>query len=159
MLAELPDLPWATYVRPWTSAWQHIAAILLTFRRWRKAFDPEINLAHVEAGHFETKVELLQSQLLQLFGEQSVVPGRVLRQAIVGNDEGLPLGLTEVIHADGGYLVQAEYLGRQEPAMPGDYPAARVDQQRHDEAESLYAARDLIDLCRTMNAGISRIEL
>ena len=50
-------------------------------------------------------------------------------------------------------------LGRHEPAVPRDYSATCIDQQRHDKAKTSDAARDLVDLPRTMAAGIFRIEL
>src|SRR5690242_10539961 len=101
-------MTWATHHRPRTSPRQRIGGILISFQPWGQAPNPQINLAYVEAGDLESKVEVLQRQLFQLFRKQAVVPERVLRQTVVGNEEGPQLSVTEMRHADGGHLAAAE---------------------------------------------------
>ncbi len=54
--------------------------------------DPQVDLAHLEAGHFEVEVETAERKVPELLGEQTVVPGRDLGQPVVGDHEGARLG-------------------------------------------------------------------
>src|SRR5438132_14131186 len=58
---------------------------------------------------------------------------------------------------DRWYLAPPELLGGQQPAMPGDDPQCRIDEDRHVEAKGLDAARQLADLLGAVRAGICRM--
>ena len=63
-------------------------------------FNPQIDLAHVEADRLNVEGELDARQRFQLLGEEPVVPDRDLRQAIVGDHERLLLGFRQMIERE-----------------------------------------------------------
>src|SRR5215469_12841288 len=61
-----------------------------------------------------------QREVLELFGEQPVVPGRELAQPVVTNPKSPLLGRGQVIEAQGRHLGHSEFAGGQEATLPGD---------------------------------------
>ena len=58
---------------------------------------------------------------------------------------------------DRWYLAPPELLGGQQPAMPGDDPQCRIDEDRHVEAKGADAAGQLADLLWAVRAGTCRV--
>ncbi len=107
----------------------------------------------------ERQVEVVGRQLLQLAGEQRLVPGAELGQLVVGQTVGLPLLLGQVVEHDHRRLGQPELRGRQDAAVPGDHLAVARHQHRHRPAELRHRAGDLRDLVRPVRLGVPRIGL
>src|ERR1700746_1283002 len=88
-------------------------------RLFAETFDPKIDLAHIKAGCLKIEAEIEDRELLELLPQQPVVPGRVFRQAVVGNCKGTSLRGIEMLDRDHRDLAPAELLRRQNPAMAG----------------------------------------
>jgi hypothetical protein len=41
--------------------------------------DPQIDLAHLKAGHFDVEIKTAERKVAQLLGQQTVIPGRIFR--------------------------------------------------------------------------------
>jgi hypothetical protein len=72
---------------------------VVVFRRVFKGQDPQIDLGHVKTRDLEAEIEPKQREVLELFGEQPVVPGRDLGQPVVGDAESPQLSRGQVIEA------------------------------------------------------------
>ncbi len=66
-----------------------------------EALDPELDFAHVEASRLEIEIKIEDGKLLGLLCQELVVPGSVLRQPVVGDCEGAPLGAIKMFDRDG----------------------------------------------------------
>jgi hypothetical protein len=91
----------------------------------------------------------------QRIAQQRLVPGRVLRDAVVGEPQRLLLRGGEMPQHDRRHLLDAERHRGLEPAVTGDQHAVLVDQQRVGEAEGQHAGLDLLDLRGGVHAGIA----
>src|SRR6266436_10442387 len=70
--------------------------------------DPQIDLGHLEAGDLEAEIEPEEREVLELLGQQPVVPGGDFGQPVVGDRKGASLGRRQVIEAERRYLAPAE---------------------------------------------------
>ena len=136
-----------------------IGRIVVGLGRVLERCDPQIDLGHLEAGDLDVEIEAEQRKILELLGEQPVVPGGDFGQAVVGDHEGAGLRRGEVIEAQGRHLGQAELAAGQQPAVPGDDVAVAIDQDRDIEAEGLDAVGDLPDLLFAVTTGINGVRL
>ena len=107
----------------------------------------------------DRQVEVLGQQLLQLAGEQRLVPGAELGQLVVGDAVGPPLRLGQVVEHDHRRLGQPELRRRQDAAVPGDHLAVAGDEHRHRPAELRHRAGDLRDLVGAVGLRVPRIGL
>ena len=80
-------------------------------------------------------------QLLQLAGEQRLVPGAEFGQLVVGDTVGFPLLLGQVVEHDHRRLGQPELRGRQDAAVAGDHLAVARHQHRYRPAELRHRPR------------------
>ena len=126
-------------------------------RRARARLDPQINLAHLEAGQFDAEIKVEALELLKLGAKPRLVPGGELAQPIVRNDEGPPPGFVQVAERDRRRLAEPQALGRKQPAMTRQHAALLIHQYRDVEAERRDAVGDAGDLPGGMNARISLI--
>ena len=89
--------------------------------------------------------------------QQRLVPGRVLRDAVVGEPQRLLLRAGQMPERDRRHLLDAERHGGLEPAVAGDQHAGLVHQQRVGEAEGQHAGLDLLDLRGAMHARVAGV--
>src|SRR5262249_4294860 len=108
--------------------------------------DPQIDLAHLESGDLEAEIKTAERKVLQLLGQQPVVPGRDLGQPVIGDHEGADLRWRQIIKANNRKLGHPERRRRLDTTMPGDYVELGIDQHRHIETKGLDALDDLPDL-------------
>jgi hypothetical protein len=69
------------------------------------------------------------------------------------------LGLVEMRQRNGRRRVEANRLGREQPAMPGDYDAVNIDEQRIGESKLPNGSGDFGDLFLRMRSRIPRFRL
>lgn len=131
----------------------HIGRILLTGRSRREALNEEINLAHLEASSLQTEIEIKIRQFLELLGKETIIPGGILGEPIVRDQEGAGLGLGQVLKTDGRHLSDAQKLASLKPPMAGDDLRFSIDENRNIKAEGFDAAGDLLDLLRRATEG------
>ena len=93
---------------------------------------------------------------MQLLGEQLVVPGRDLGQPVVGDHEGSPLRLAQMLETNGRDFAQSRALGREQPPVACNDATACVDQHRDVETEALDAFGQTTQLPGAMNARVFR---
>lgn len=115
----------------------------------------EVDLAGGEAGEREVEVEV--RQLLEFDRQQRIVPAGQLRELVVGDDIGTPLGLAQVLEADDRHALQPQELRRGDPAVAGEDHAPSIDQDWIGEAEAPDRIGDPADLLPGMGAGVARI--
>jgi hypothetical protein len=77
----------------------------------QRGFDPQIDLPDIESGRLEIEAEIEFRQFLKLLGEQPIIPLGNLRQAIVGDHEGPPLGSRQMLNPNRWSFRQAEAAG------------------------------------------------
>jgi len=53
--------------------------------------DPQVDLGHLETGDLEAEIETAEREVLELLGQQPIVPGRNLSQPVIGDHEGTGL--------------------------------------------------------------------
>src|SRR5262249_22142368 len=104
------------------------------------------DLTHLEAGDLNAEIEPEQRKVSQLLGEQTVIPGRILGQLVIGDHEGADLSWRQVIEANRRDLGHTERRRTQDTAMPADHAAIAIDEDRNIEAEHSDAFGDLSDL-------------
>ena len=121
--------------------------------------DPQIDLAHLETGDLEAEVEPEDRKLLELLRQQPIVPGGDLGQAVVGDREGTNLGPGQMIKAEGRHFGNAALTAGEQPAVPGDDVEIGIDQNRHNEAKTLYTFSNLPDLLLAVPAWVAWIGL
>jgi len=97
-------------------------------------------------------------KVLELLGQELVVPGRVLRQAIVGDCEGPSLRGVKMFDRDGRHIGPSEFRRGKNPAMTGDHGSSGIDQHRYIEAKTRNAIRDLPNLLAAVQRRVLRIE-
>ena len=136
---------------------QDVGRVIAIFGQLLEGCDPQIDLAHLEPGDLDTEIESEQREVLELLGEQPVVPGGDLGQPIVSDHERAGLGRAQVIEAEGRYFGNPKRTTGEQPAMPGNHPEFGVDQHWHNEAKSLDAAGYLADLLRAVPPGVGRV--
>ncbi len=85
------------------------------------------------------------------------IPADVQRQLIVSDDIGPFLDLGQVCKFNARRGLEAEFLRGQDPSVPSDNSAARIDENRVGPSKFLHAGCDLCDLVLGMGPGISRV--
>jgi hypothetical protein len=68
VLAQQPQITRARYRRPLRYRGKVIRSVFRLARR-SQAFDPEVDLAHLEAGRLQAEIQIQKRQLLQLLGQ------------------------------------------------------------------------------------------
>jgi hypothetical protein len=97
--------------------------------------------------------------MLQLDGEDVVVPASAGGELVVGNDIGSLLVVAQVVDTKRRDFGQPKPLGRFNPAVTRDDHAVLVDEKRIDEAESRQAVGDQLDLALGMGTCVARVGL
>jgi hypothetical protein len=92
-----------------------------------------------------------------LLAEHPLIPGGVLGQTVVGDEEGHALRLGEMTEPNSGYGVLPQLARGQESPVACDDLLLVIDQERDVEAKRLDALSDLANLFVVMNPGVSRI--
>src|SRR5580704_789859 len=92
-------------------------------------------------------------------GQCGVVPGRSIRELVIGQHVSSGLILGQMFQTDDGDLRAAVELGRLKAAVAGYDLLVPVDQNRRVEAERFDAAGDRPDLLAAVLARIGRIGL
>ena len=87
--------------------------------------------------------------------QQRLVPGRVLRDAIVGEAQRLLLRRGQVAQHDHRHLGHAERHRSLEPTVPRDQHAILIHQQRVGEPEGQHAGLDLLELLGAVDARVA----
>ena len=118
---------------------------------------PSVDFADLETGRREGEIEVEAHQRLELLPEALAVPGRELREPVVGDHEGAASALGEMVERDRRNFGKAEAPRREDAPVAGDDPAVGVDQDGHVEAEGFDAVGDAADLPGGMKAGVARI--
>ena len=108
---------------------------------------------------FGVEIELEFAQVVELQGEEFLVPAGVLGQLVVGQDVGTPLQFGHVGQPDNRHRLEPQEFGRRDPAVAGQDSALIVDQHRVGEAKLLDAPGDLADLPVGVLARIARAGL
>jgi hypothetical protein len=106
--------------------------------------EQDVDLAGLEAGHFDFDVQL--EQLGQLEPQGVGIPAGILGQPVVGDDVGALLGRGEMVHRHRRGLRHAERASGLDARPAGDDEPGLVDDDRRHPAECVQAARDLVDL-------------
>ena len=157
MAIEVPQIPDLAERRAGRNLGHHICRVVVGLGRVVERCDPQIDLAHLEAGDLDVEIEAEQRELLELLGQQPVVPGGDFGQPVIGDHEGAGLRRGQVIEAQCRHLGHAELAAGEQPAMPGDHIAVAVDQDRDIEAEGLDAVGDLPDLLLGVAPRVCRV--
>src|SRR5207248_8512404 len=118
------------------------------------AGDPQIDLAHLEADHLDTEVEIGQREILELLGEQPLVPLGILGEPVIGDYQGAALRFAEPIEHDRRDLGPAELDAGEEPTMSSNQVALAVDEGRDGKAEGLDRSSELFDLLSAVLPGV-----
>ena len=98
---------------------------------------------------------LLQAR--QRIAQQRLIPGRVLRDAVVRQAQGVFLGRGEMPQHDHRHLGDAERHRGFEPPVAGDKLARFIHQQRVCEAERQHAGFDLLQLLSRVQPGVAGV--
>jgi len=117
-----------------------------------------VDLGRHEACDLETEIEPAERKVLELLGQQLVIPGRDLGQPIIGDHEGAGLGRRQVIEAQSWDFSHAELTAGEQPAVPTDHVALAIDQHGNIKTEDPDAAGDLPDLPFGMDPWVAGIE-
>jgi hypothetical protein len=157
--AEKPEISDLADRRSRRDLEQHFGRVGILGRCVLERGDPQVDLAHLEAGHFEVEIETAERKVSELLGQQPVVPDRDLGQPVVGDHEGASLGRGQVIEAQCRHLAPSEFAASEQPAIPSDHVIFTIDQDRNIEAEGRDAAGDLPGLLFAMQARVGRIQL
>ena len=130
---------------------------LILSRRVFERGDPQIDLAHLKAGHFDVKIKTTERQVPQLLSQQAVVPGGIFRQFVIGDHKGAGLGGVQMIQAQGWHLIDAKLAASEQPGMSGDHVACVIDQDRDIKTNLLDAFSNLLDLFLAVLARVYRV--
>jgi hypothetical protein len=157
VIVEQPQIAKPADRRPGRNLGHGIGRVIVLDRCVVQRGDPQIDLAHLKTGKLEAEIQTLQGEVLELLGQQPVVPGGDLGQPVVGDHEGAGLGRGQVIEAEGRYLREVEFAGSEQATMPGDDLARAIDQDRDIEAEDPDAFGNLPDLLLAVAPRVGRI--
>ena len=119
-----------------------------------EALDAQVDLANLEPGGLEAKVEVELGQFLELLAQDPVVPGGGFGQSVVGDLEGFGLRLVQVIEPDRWHLGPPKITAGQQTAVSGHDGEIGIDQDRHIEPERRDALGNLADLPATVAARV-----
>ena len=108
-----------------------------------------------KAGEAQIKASFLQ--LSQFKAQQVVIPGRVLADLVVSQDQCLSLDLGQVFHGHDGHLGHAELAGSKQPAVTCDDVVLSVHQDGSTPAKLGDAGRDLCHMGVRVQLGISGV--
>jgi hypothetical protein len=125
---------------------------------WQR-LNPKVDLTHVEADRLDFEVEIDAGEILQLFCKQSVVPNSDLGEPVVGDHEGTPLLLVQMVKTDRRDFGPPQMSTAEQSAMAGTDIKIGIDQDRHIETEALDALCDLPNLLLAVSSRIARIRL
>ena len=103
------------------------------------------------------EVEFQLGEDLELLAEHPLIPGRVLGQAVVSDQESHALRLGEMTESNGGYLVPSQLACGQESPVARNDLLLVIDQERNVEPKRLDALSDLANLFVGVNPGVSRV--
>jgi hypothetical protein len=107
----------------------------------------------------KVEIDLEVGKLLELQLQKISVPACVERNLIIRKAQRAPLGLVEMRQRNGRRQVEADRLGREQPAMPGDYDAVDIDEQRIGESKLPNGSGDFGNLFLRMRSRIPRFRL
>ena len=116
-----------------------------------------VDLACLETGDLDAKVETKQRKILELLREQPVIPDGDFGEPVIGDPEGAGLFRAEVIEAQRRHLSHIELAAGGEATVAADYVVVAIDQDRDIEAEGLDAVGDLSDLLFAVAPRVRRI--
>jgi hypothetical protein len=114
-----------------------------------------LQLRGVEANQVE--VEALVAQPSQLFRQQRIIPARLQRELVVGDQIRPLLGLAQLVEPNHRHLGEPELARGEQPAVTGEDAALLVNQHRVRPPEFHHARRDLIDLRLAVRARIALV--
>src|SRR5271167_3735709 len=103
--AEPPEVAGAAHARAGDS---RVRRLVVTALRGVQRLDPKIDLAYFEADRLDVEIQIDDSQRLQRFAEQPIVPDRDLGQTVVGDYERALLRLGEMFEANGRDFAPAQ---------------------------------------------------
>ena len=105
----------------------------------------------------ETQIKASFLQIRQFKAQQVLIPGGVLADLVVSQDQCLALNLGQVFHGHDGHLGHAELAGSKQPAVTGDDVVLSVHQDGSTPAEFGDAGRDLCHMGVRVQLGISGV--
>src|SRR6516225_1338043 len=116
--------------------------------------DAQVDLANLEPGGLEAKVEVELGQFLELLAQDPVVPGGGFGQAVIGDLEGFGLRLIQVLEPHRWHLGPAEITAGEETAVSSHNSEIGIDQDRDVEPERRDALSNLADLPAAVAARV-----
>ena len=105
----------------------------------------------------KTQIKASFLQLSQFKAQQVIIPGGVLADLVVGQDQCLALDLGQVLHGYDGHLGHAELAGGKQPAVTSDDVVLSVHQDGGTPAKLGDAGRDLCHMGVRVQLGISGV--
>jgi hypothetical protein len=121
-----------------------------------KLADQDVDLRHRKAGDRHLEVEVEFGEILKVDRQQLPVPAGLFGDAVVCNHIGADLGLAHVCETDRRHGLEAELLGRLDPAMAGNDAIIAIDQHRVRKTELPDGVDDLADLRLGVRTRIAR---
>ena len=122
----------------------------------RETLDQAVDLGYGKAGQADVEVEVERQEVLQLFGQDLLVPAGIQSELVVGQNVSPLLGRAHPLETKAGHLVHPEELCRGDTAMPCENGVVVVDQHRVGEAEAADRVSDLPNLLFTVCARVAR---
>ena len=105
-----------------------------------------VDLAGRKPRDRKIEINLEVGELLEFQFQQVHIPPCVERNLIVGKAQRAPLRLVEMRQRDRRRQVEANGLGRQQSAVPGDEDAVDINEQRISESKLPNGSGDFGDL-------------
>ena len=99
MAAEDPQISELAEQRAGRNHGYRVGRIVVGLGQILKRRDTQVDLGHLEASDRDIKIEAEQRKLLELLGEQSVVPGGDFGQPVIRDHKGAGLRGRQVIEA------------------------------------------------------------
>ena len=103
--------------------------------RVRRRLEHHVDLADRKAAQRQIERHVELGDLAELELEEIDIPAGIERNLVVGDPQGPLLRFAEMLQRDGRSLSQADCLGGQEPAVPGDDRGVAIDQDRVAKAK------------------------
>jgi len=108
MVAKEPEIAQLADRRPGRDFRCGIGRVVTLLGHVIERGDPQVDLGRHEAGDLEAEIEPAEREVLELLGQQPIVPGGDLGQPVVRDHEGTDLRRGQVIEAQGRHLGHAE---------------------------------------------------